>query len=90
MFCETGPMLSSSFDSKQQKQARNIIIELMQTERTYIRILKYCLDNYHKEFTSNFNKQPKYLKGKEAIIFANLKEIQALHDKSVDFLFKDF
>lgn len=84
-------MLSISYASKQQKQARNIIIELMQTESTYIRALKYYLDNYYKEFTDNVNKQPKYLKGKEATIFANLKEIQALHDKSVDFFFfKDF
>lgn len=89
LYCETGLMLSCSFDTEQQKRARNIIIELMQTERTYIRVLKYCLDTFYKEFTNNVDELPDYLKGKESAIFANLEEIHAFHDKSV-YAFKRF
>lgn len=36
---------------------------------------------YYKEFLSNTNSLPDYLKGKESIVFGNLEEIYNFHKK---------
>lgn len=63
------------------KKRKNIITEIIQTEKSYVQDLQACLETYYKEFVSNVNAQPDYLREKEAIIFGNLEEIFNFHKK---------
>ena len=61
---------------------RNIISEIIQTEKSYVTDLCACLETYYKEFVTNsISQQPDYLRGKEGIIFGNLEEIYNFHKK---------
>ena len=61
------------------KKRQNIITEIIQTEKSYVQDLASCLETYYKEFVSNVQSQPEYLRGKESIIFGNLDEIYHFH-----------
>ena len=66
---------------KMIKKRRNIITEIIQTEKSYVQDLKACLESYVNQFINNKAAQPEYLKDKEAIIFGNLEDIYNFHKK---------
>jgi hypothetical protein len=68
---------------KMSKKRKNIIAEIIQTEKSYVQDLKDCLESYFRKFTGNVSAQPECLRGKEAIIFGNLEEIYSFHEKFV-------
>ena len=67
---------------KMIKKRKNIINELIQTEKSYVQDLKGCLESYCDEFVKNRSQElPEYLRDKESIVFGNLEEIYNFHQK---------
>ena len=62
---------------------RYALNDLWESERDYIRDLKFSLDTYYVMFDGEL---PDVLVGKKEYVFANYKDIHGFHDKSVDFL----
>ncbi len=75
---------------KMLKKRKNIINELIQTEKSYVQDLKGCLESYCKEFMENSKELPEYLKDKGPIVFGNLEEIYNFHYKLDFFILKFF
>ncbi len=68
---------------KMVKKRKNIINELIQTEKSYVQDLKGCLESYCKDFMENSKELPDYLQDKGSIVFGNLEEIYNFHNKFV-------
>ncbi len=75
---------------KMLKKRKNIINELIQTEKSYVQDLKGCLESYCKEFMEKSKELPEYLKDKGPIVFGNLEEIYNFHYKLDFFILKFF
>ncbi|XP_066441813.1 triple functional domain protein isoform X1 [Eleutherodactylus coqui] len=70
-------------NEEKRKSARRkefIMAELIQTEKTYVRDLRECLDTYLWEMTSGVEEIPPGIVNKEHIIFGNMQEIYEFHN----------
>ncbi|KAM3929732.1 triple functional domain protein isoform 1-T1 [Leptodactylus fuscus] len=70
-------------NEEKRKSARRkefIMAELIQTEKTYVRDLRECLDTYLWEMTSGVEEIPPGIVNKEHIIFGNMQEIFEFHN----------
>ena len=56
---------------------RYALNDLWESERDYIRDLKFCLDTYYVMFDGVL---PEELEGKKDFVFANYKDIHGFHD----------
>jgi hypothetical protein len=54
--------------------------ELLQTERDYVRALRYVIDNYIPEILRE--SVPQLLRGKKSVIFENLEKIYDFHSRT--------
>ena len=60
-----------------------IMAELLQTEKTYVRDLRECLEAYLREMTSGAEEEiPAGILNKEHIIFGNLQELYEFHSNN--------
>ncbi|KAM5157235.1 triple functional domain protein isoform 1-T1 [Mantella aurantiaca] len=70
-------------NEEKRKSARRkeyIMAELIQTEKTYVRDLRECLDTYLWEMTSGVEDIPPGIANNEHIIFGNMQEIYEFHN----------
>ncbi|KAM4028780.1 triple functional domain protein isoform 3-T5 [Anomaloglossus baeobatrachus] len=70
-------------NEEKRKSARRkefIMAELIQTEKTFVRDLRECLDTYLWEMTSGVEEIPHGIVNKEHIIFGNMQEIYEFHN----------
>ncbi|KAM3608101.1 uncharacterized protein V6R79_019102 [Siganus canaliculatus] len=70
-------------NEEKRKSARKkefIMAELLQTEKTYVRDLNECLENYLWEMTSGVEEIPPGIANKEHIIFGNMQDIYDFHN----------
>ncbi|XP_075683008.1 triple functional domain protein isoform X2 [Rhinoderma darwinii] len=70
-------------NEEKRKSARRkefIMAELIQTEKTYVRDLRECLDTYLWEITSGVEEIPPGIVNKEHIIFGNMQDIYEFHN----------
>lgn len=74
---------SKELNEEKRKSARRkefIMAELLQTERTYVKDLETCIRCFLEELRKGYN-VPAGLIGKEDILFANIEQIHAFHEK---------
>ncbi|XP_030283143.1 kalirin isoform X1 [Sparus aurata] len=70
-------------NEEKRKSARKkefIMAELLQTEKTYVRDLQECLENYLWEMTNGVEEIPAGIANKEHIIFGNMQDIYDFHN----------
>ncbi|XP_063778783.1 triple functional domain protein isoform X1 [Pseudophryne corroboree] len=70
-------------NEEKRKSARRkefIMAELIQTEKTYVRDLRECMDTYLWEMTSGVEEIPHGIVNKEHIIFGNMQDIYEFHN----------
>uniref|UniRef100_A0A3B3XN93 Uncharacterized protein n=1 Tax=Poecilia mexicana TaxID=48701 RepID=A0A3B3XN93_9TELE len=69
-------------NEEKRKSARRkefIMAELIQTEKTYVRDLRECMDTYLWEMTSGVEEIPPGIINKEHIIFGNMQDLYEFH-----------
>ncbi|XP_068592101.1 triple functional domain protein isoform X1 [Cebidichthys violaceus] len=69
-------------NEEKRKSARRkefIMAELIQTEKTYVRDLRECMDTYLWEMTSGVEEIPPGIVNKEHIIFGNMQDLYEFH-----------
>ncbi|XP_024113671.1 triple functional domain protein isoform X3 [Oryzias melastigma] len=69
-------------NEEKRKSARRkefIMTELIQTEKTYVRDLRECMDTYMWEMTSGVEEIPSGIVNKEYIIFGNMQDLFEFH-----------
>uniref|UniRef100_A0AAQ4RNG3 Uncharacterized protein n=1 Tax=Gasterosteus aculeatus aculeatus TaxID=481459 RepID=A0AAQ4RNG3_GASAC len=69
-------------NEEKRKSARRkefIMAELIQTEKTYVRDLRECMDTYLWEMTSGVEEIPPGIINKEHIIFGNMQDLFEFH-----------
>ncbi|KAM8883086.1 triple functional domain protein-like isoform 4-T4 [Synchiropus picturatus] len=69
-------------NEEKRKSARRkdfIMAELIQTEKTYVRDLRECMDTYLWEMTSGVEEIPPGIVNKELIIFGNMQDLYEFH-----------
>nr|XP_061838372.1 triple functional domain protein-like isoform X2 [Nerophis lumbriciformis] len=69
-------------NEEKRKSARRkefIMAELIQTEKTYVRDLRECMDTYLWEMTSGVEEIPPGIINKELIIFGNMQDLYEFH-----------
>ncbi|XP_077460395.1 triple functional domain protein-like [Stigmatopora argus] len=70
------------FQEKKIKSARKkmfIFTELIETEKTYVRDLRECIDTYMKEMLTQEEKIPAGITNMEHVVFGNLLELYEFH-----------
>ncbi|EDS35252.1 guanine-nucleotide-exchange-factor [Culex quinquefasciatus] len=78
-----GVGVPKEMNEEKRKSARKkefIMAELLQTERTYVKDLETCINVFVSELKSGVN-VPTNLVGKEHILFSNIEDIFAFHEK---------
>jgi triple functional domain protein len=66
--------------TKRRRRREFIMTELLQTERSYVKDLHVCIQNYLKELrSSRESSHPNGLKAKEKAIFGNIEDIYEFH-----------
>ena len=66
--------------NKEEEKRQYIMAELLQTEKTYVRDLRECLETYLWEMTSRAEEEiPAGILNKEHTIFGNLQELYEFH-----------
>ncbi|XP_014880495.1 triple functional domain protein-like isoform X4 [Poecilia latipinna] len=64
---------------KSTRRKEFIMAELIQTEKTYVRDLRECMDTYLWEMTSGVEEIPPGIINKEHIIFGNMQDLYEFH-----------
>ncbi|KAI4789414.1 hypothetical protein KUCAC02_035259 [Chaenocephalus aceratus] len=70
-------------NEEKRKSARKkefIMAELLQTEKTYVKDLQECLENYLWEMTNGVEEVPAAIANKEHIVFGNMQAICDFHN----------
>lgn len=80
----TAATVPKELNEEKRKSARRkefIMAELLQTERTYVKDLETCIRCFLEEMRKGHHNVPAGLVGKEKILFANIEDIHAFHEK---------
>ncbi|KAK7157294.1 hypothetical protein R3I93_008694 [Phoxinus phoxinus] len=74
--------VNHELNEEKRKSARRkefIMAELIQTEKTYVRDLRECMDTYLWEMSSGVEEIPPGIVNKEHIIFGNMQDLLEFH-----------